>query len=63
MKIDRDAYTEKSKLEGTKLSYPYAFGIMKAHFEGLIEKVEMGDNPLAKEYLEKLREDGFIESN
>ena len=63
MKIDRDGYFEKWKSKDVEVSYPHALGMMQAHFDGLIEKVEMGDNPLAKEYLEELREDGFIKSD
>lgn len=59
MKINKDAYVPE---EGDdSIVFAMALGKMEAHFEGLIEEVEMGDNPLAKEYLEELREDGFLE--
>ena len=61
MKIDRDAYLENDEFEDSGVAYAHAFGTMKADFERLIEKVNMGDNPIAKEYVEELREKGFIE--
>lgn len=60
MKINKDAYVSD---KNHAPAYAMAFGKMEAHLQGLIEKVEMGDNPLAKEYLEELKQDGFIDED
>jgi len=59
MKVNKDAYVEDD-FKDDALAFAMALGKMEAHLTGLAEKVEMGANPEAEEYLEALKEDGYI---
>lgn len=63
MKINSEAYVSKEDVEDDGLmAYAIALGKLEAHFKGLAEKVEMGENPMAKKFLKELEEEGFIET-